>query len=272
MFFRREEKAEQALHAKKDEAAENTMNGMNVPEQTDIKDSPEAVSSAEERRMNGVSGDEARKKTKKAAAGAAAGLAAVSLLLGSVFTKPAEILQQADPNEGKPTVVVEYNAPVDEDIDAEEEDEDEKKRTLKDMVRAFIQNLPLWAKILFVLPLWLIGYALIALLTALFEPVIAPALLAVLKWLLFAGLLALGLFFVKKAVAPNTPLKEIFKKRNVILILITAALLGTGDYFAKEYIAHYETWRNWICCAAGVLILGLCALGNMKKAKEKKKQ
>lgn len=272
MFFRREEKTEETKPVPAEiaaEAADAAVTEARSAEDEEKRAEGTADGQPAAAADQGGADDELRKKTKKAAAGAAAGLAAVSLLLGSVFTKPAEILQQADPNEGKPTVVVEYNAPVDEDVPAEEEDDDEKKRTLKDMIRAFIQNLPVWAKILFVLPLWLIGYALIALLTALFEPVIAPALAVVLKWLLFAGLLALGLFFVKKAIAPGTPLKEIFRKRNVILIIAAAAVLGTGDYFAKEYIAHYEVWRNWICCAAGALILAAFALRTRRAAKKK---
>ena len=210
------------------------------------------------------------KSVRKAAAGAAAGLAAASLLIGNVFSNPAEVMEKVNPDEGRPAVVVQYEAKLDEDMPAEEEEDEgeEKKRGLKDMIKRFIQGLPSWAKVLFVIPLWAIGYGITAVVTALFEPVIAPVLSVVLKWLLIAGLLAGGFFLIKKAVAPDTPIREIFSKRNIILIIIAAAVLGAADFFAKAYFEKYVFWRNFACFAAGILILGFYALRTWNRKKK----
>ena len=209
-----------------------------------------------------------KKGLKKAAAGTAAGLAAASLVVGSIFSNPSEIMAQVNPDKEQPVVIVQMDAKPDDEIEAEEEDTDEKKKGLKEMLRRFVQRLPAWAKVLFVIPMWALGYGVIALLTALFEPVIAPVLGIVLKWLLVAGLLAAAFFLIKKTVAPDTPLREIFSKRNLVLITISAALLGAGDYFAKAYIEHYEVWRNVLCFAAGLVILGVFGLRSMKRKKK----
>ncbi len=216
---------------------------------------------------NGKNADSG-KSLKKTAAGAAAGLAAASLVIGSVFSNPGEIMEKMNPDDTRQAVVVQYEANIEEEVSEEEEESEEKKRGLKDMIRRFIQALPSWSKILFVIPLWAVGYGLIALLTALFEPVIAPVLGIVLKWLLIGGLLAAGFFFVKKSVAPDTPLKEIFSKRNILLIIVLAAALGAGDYFAKAYYPRYEFWRNIACFASGLLILGIYALRNLRTKKK----
>ena len=210
-----------------------------------------------------------KKRLRKGAAGAAAGIAMLSLLVGSVFSKPAEVMERANPDEGRPAVIVEIQATDDSEVTAEEEEADEKKRGLKDMICRFIQGLPTWAKITIIMPLWVIGYGLIALFTALFEPVSAPVLTIILKWPLVAGLLAGAFFLIKRAVAPDTPLKEIFSKRNIVLIVIAAAALGTGDYFAKMYFENYVFWRNLGCAAAGLLILGFWSLRAVHRKKQK---
>ena len=204
--------------------------------------------------------DKPKKRKSKAAAGAAAGLAATSLLIGSVFSNPSEIMDKADPDAGKPAVSVQYVMPEEDQEETEEEEAEEKKKGLKDMIRRFIQALPAWAKVVFVIPMWAVGYGLIAMLTALFEPVIAPVLGVVLKWLLIAGIFAGAFFFIKKAIAPDTPMKEIFSKKNLIRIGILAAVLGAADFFAGLKIENYSAWRNTACFGAGLLILGFFAL------------
>ena len=235
---------------------------------TDAKEIRETEETETEKQPEESVQRESKSGIKKAAAGAAAGLAATSLLLGSIFSSPAEVMQQVNPDDKRPAVIVEIQAAEEEEPVEEEEEADEKKRGLKDMIKRFVQSLPSWAKVLFVIPLWAIGYGVIALLTALFEPVIAPVLSVILKWLLIGGLLAGGLFCIKKAIAPDMPLREIFTKRNMILVAVAAAVLGLGDYFAKNYFEHYELWRNVIGFAAGLLILGIYALRTWQHKKK----
>ena len=210
-----------------------------------------------------------KKEIRKAAAAGAAGLAATSMLIGSVFSNPAEVMEKVQDDNTRPVIVAQMEANLDEQVPEEPEENDEKKRGLREMFKRFLQNLPLPAKLLFVLPMWVIGYGLLALLTALFEPVIAPVLGIIIKWLLVGLLLAAGLFCIKKAVAPDTPLREIFSKRNVILLAVTAAVLGAGDYFAKIYIDNYTIWRNIACFSAGLLILLFFTLRTLQKKKRK---
>ncbi|MBR6321341.1 MAG: hypothetical protein IKR59_00600, partial [Lachnospiraceae bacterium] len=63
-----------------------------------------------------------KKRLRKGAAGAAAGIAMLSLLVGSVFSKPAEVMERANPDEGRPAVIVEIQATDDSEVTAEEEE------------------------------------------------------------------------------------------------------------------------------------------------------
>ncbi|MBR3035789.1 MAG: hypothetical protein IKI54_00655 [Lachnospiraceae bacterium] len=260
------------MRRKQKETEENTeaVRAELVPEDGNVQKTDTLQQTAAEKKTAAEEETNAAGKALKKAAGfGAAGLAALSLFLGSVFGAPAEILKNADNAPEKNAVIVEVQ-PDAEDVDEEtDDDEDEKKKTLKDMFRAFIQRLPLGVRVFVILPLWIIGYAVIALLTALFEPVIAPVLGIVLKWLLLAGLFLLSLFLIKKAIAPDTPLKEIFSRRNLLGAGIAAAVLGTADGFLKEYVAHYEIWRNVACCAAGAVLLSVFTVRQLTKKKAK---
>ena len=68
---------------------------------------------------------------------------------------------------------------------------------------------------------------------------------------------------------PDTPLKEIFSRRNLLGAGIAAAVLGTADGFLKEYVAHYEIWRNVACCAAGAVLLSVFTVRQLTKKKAK---
>ena len=207
-----------------------------------------------------------KKAGKKAAAAGTAGLAAISLMLGSAFSNPSEVINQTSPERERPAVVVQYEAQPDDDVILEEDDEEKKKKSLKDIIRTAVYSLPLSARVLLVLPLWILGYGLIAALTALYGPVIAPLLGVIIKWLLVALVVAASVFLITKAIAPDTPLSKIFSKRNLVFILIGAAVLGAGDYIAMTAVDGYEKWRNLISCAAGFLMLaGFTARMLLKK-------
>ena len=211
-----------------------------------------------------------KKAAKKAAGVGAAGLAAFSLMIGSTFSSPAEVMNKANPDPERPAVIVEIQAEPDDVLEEIPEEEDEKKRTFRDMFRNFILKLPVAVRLLLILPLWVIGYAAIAALTALFEPVIAPILSVILKWVLIGGLLAAAFFLLKKAIAPDTPIREIFSKRNLVMIGIAAAVFGTADFFLKEYVEHYSFWRNIACGAAGAVLLAVFAARQLRKGKAAK--
>ncbi len=233
------------------------MTEKDLPEEIKEVSPPEAESKTE------------KKKRKKILASAAAGITALSLMVGSIFSAPAEIIKPPTSDQERPAVIVQYEAQTDtEDALADEEDEEDKKKGLKASIKRFIQSLPLAARLFFILPLWIIGYGLIAIFTALFEPVIAPVLSVLIKWLLVGGLFAGAFFLLKKTIAPDTPITKIFSKRNIILILSGAAVFGTGDYFAMEYVSHYEFWRNIVCMGGGVLLLAVFALRMLSSRKK----
>ncbi len=225
------------------------------PEQAAEKDLPEETNPL-------------KKAARKIAGVGTAGLAAVSLFIGSIFSSPSEILQKKDPDADRPAVVIEYQAQPEDGQEEAEEEGEEKKKSLRTMIRNFILGLPVGVKLFLILPLWIVGYGLIAMLTALFEPVIAPVLSAVLKWMLIGGMLLLALFLVKKSIAPNTPLREIFSKRNVVLAGVSAAVLGTGDFFLKAFVEGYTVWRNAACIAAGAVLLLVFTVRQLTKKKK----
>ena len=162
--------------------------------------------------------DRLKKLGKKALTGVICAVAAAALAVGSLVDSPDELFSGAPQS----AHVIAANAdPVDTAAP-------EKKPTLRDRLRWLFLSQPSAVRGIVLLPLWALGKGLIWLLTTLFAAM-SPVLQAVLGVLLNAALL-FGVFaLVYKLLFPNKRLKDLFTKRNILLLAIGSLTLSVAD-------------------------------------------
>ncbi len=211
------------------------------------------------------------KKTRnRIAASLTAVVAAAGMLMGSLFSSPAEIMQGnqlVPPDDHRPAIVQMIAEPVMDEVEEEEDGDEEKKKGWKAVVRAWILGLPALVRGLLLVPLWALGYALIAAVSAIWAPFLQPVLGTVLKWLLIAGVIALLVVGGVKAVAPEVPLKKILNKKTILIFIASSVVLCTLDAALPFYIEKYENYRTIACFLGGtVLLLGIVIARESRKA------
>lgn len=187
-------------------------------------------------------------RENKAAQKAVALVAAAGMLIGNLFSSPAELLQK---DEGTipppPAAIVEYAAPdasPDDDGDASTPDEEgEEKLSFRGRLRRRILRLPLTVRALVGVPLWGIGWGITSLLSLLWSAILSPVFAVVLKWIFAAALLLLAVMLTVKAVFPDIPLKKLLTKRNFLTVFIGMGALAAADTVLgiaipdKEYVS-----------------------------------
>lgn len=192
------------------------------------------------------------KKAAKRAGHAAAGAGlAVSMFFGSLFSSPAEIIDPEKAASSSPPAVVQTAPPPDTSSDFlidSEVPEAEEKRSWKDRLKAFLLRTPVAVRIIFLLPLWAVGFVLLwafsALASLIGVPIVGDILKLIIGVLIVMGLIVLG----EKLMFPDVPFRKIVSKKNVIPLAITCgviALAGAlGGYLWKD--------KLWITAAIDV--------------------
>ena len=157
-------------------------------------------------------------------AGAGAGLA-VSMFFGSLFSSPAEIISPEDAAP-PPAIVQEMAAPEEPAAFALDTEVAEEKRTLKDRLKALLIKMPIGLRIALLLPMWAVGYAILwafsALGTLIGVPIIGDVIKFIIGALVIFGLVLLGL----KLIFPDTPVKELVSKKNIIALAVCAGVIA----------------------------------------------
>ena len=137
------------------------------------------------------------KRIRKRIVAAALAVTAAASVLVHVAAPNARDLIQAEP-----PAVVTVAEPQEEELPIEAEEEKKAKQGLWSRFKAWLVSLPAAVRILVVLPLWGIGFVLTGLLNLL-EPVLHPALLFLLKWLVFAGVIFGIVMLAAKCIFPR---------------------------------------------------------------------
>lgn len=185
------------------------------------------------------------KRVGQAAAGAAL---AASLFIGGLFSSPKQII---DPNAGtaeRPAVVQTAQLPPEPEFYAKAEAEPEKKRSFKERVAERLQRLPAAVRILFILPMWAIGFGILWAVSAIGALMQVPILGAVIKWMIGALVALALLLLAEKLIFPDVPVKKLLSKKNIAAMSVTAAVISAagalGGYLWKD--------KQWITAAVDV--------------------
>ncbi len=196
--------------------------------------------------------EEKSKKIKKAVkAGAAATVAAASLLVNGAVEDPSVLLHPENPDESASHVL---------HVDAQEhrsyivETDRLEPLTFRQKACLWMQRMPLPVRALVLLPLWGVGEALTVLGTALLSSPIGQAVLHLLLELaLLIGLFAL----VWKLLFPDVPLRKLFSKKNLPWLIGGAILITAANTVLGLVWDQWKFVRAALLAVIGLLVLML---------------
>ena len=200
----------------------------------------------------------ASRAKKAAAVSAVALLTAASVATGSLFDSPAALLAE----DGTSVVCTVSDGAEDaaDDADAGEAGGEETRRRggARAALRERILRLPMFVRLLVILPLWALGSALIAAAGAAWT-LLSPVLGKLAGFALLLALLAGTFLAAVKTAFPDLPLKKILSRRSLVALLLGAATLTAVDAALPLVWDDYGQIRNValsvgffaaLCCAA----------------------
>lgn len=197
-------------------------------------------------------------KKKAAAAAMAATIAATGVATDAAFDNPADILQNTT---GEP-VVEPLNPGATGDDDGVQDDEKKgtkekdakESATRADSLREAVLKLPLAVRILFVLPIWLLGHGIVAGGTILFTA-LSPFLNGLLTFLLLLGVVTGAFTVAAKSMFPDLPLGKILNRHTFKGIFILVVIFFGADLVLSLTWAEYAHFKYIIKGAATLLPL-----------------
>lgn len=198
------------------------------------------------------------KKKKQIEKGIVAGLTSVSVLLGSTFDTPQDLINN---DKYKPKAVIEK-------IQSEEEENHKSKQEnlIKAKLRNLIYRIPVKIRTYLFVPLWFLGTFLISLTDLLTKVVLVPASHIILNFVLHILVIMAIVVICIKILFPDLPLSKILNKRTLMMIFIGSFILTLCDIFMPMIWTKYKTYRN-----ISKLVLGLTVILIILKPFIKKK-
>jgi len=165
--------------------------------------------------------NEEKKNSKKIKKALIATTAASSIIINQTFDEPMDIIQQ------------------DNDPEVKEIEETNKELTFKQKVKKMITSLPIVVKIIFVIPLWLVGWLLIIALKKLwafgFETIVSK----VCYWIIVLLVILTILFIAKCIFLPDVKLKDMFNKKTLLAVISCVGIFAIGDYLLETTNTFY---------------------------------
>ena len=194
-----------------------------------------------------------KKGSKKALAGAAGIVAVCSMAVGSLASTPDELFSGVPQS----TPIVASQSVGDTRKNHQPEDTDSKKQSrLRNWLNSVFFSQPSVVRGFVLLPFWAVGKALLSVFSLLFTA-LSPVLQILLGVLLNAALL-FGLFAViLKLLFPNLRLRDLFTKRNILILIISSILLAIADAVLRATWEDYRPISILIKLGLGVVILAL---------------
>ena len=202
---------------------------------------------------------------KKAVKGVTTAAVLASILAGSAFSGPADIIDDQDIVNYRPAPIVmdvdEYvNAPVEDDDDGDADEQKGAKLSISARFRQAVLRLPVSVRVLIVTPLWALGTAIMTAISFLWSTLFASPLGAFIASFAFGFAILTGLFTATaKMLFPDLSLRKILQKRNVIIIGCLALLLSGIDAVAPMYWHQYPLAAALVKLVLGGTVIGVLA-------------
>lgn len=201
---------------------------------------------------------------KKTLAVCAGVVAACSMALGSLASTPDELFS------GVPSsaVIAAQSSNETDSSGSAKRTESKKESRLRTWLRGVFFSQPSVVRGIVLLPFWAVGKVLLSLLSLLLTA-LSPFLQVIFGVLLNAALL-FGLFAILlKLLFPNLRLRDLFTKRNILLLAIGSILLSVADAVLRQYWEDYRPISIAIKLGFALVILSLLCwriFGKRRKA------
>ena len=192
-----------------------------------------------------------KKTGKKALAAVVCVIAAVALSLGSLIDSPEELFQGA-PQAAQMAIDV----GEDSERSGVKAAEPAQKEKLRDKLRRWFLGQPSFTRGVVLLPLWAVGKTLLTLLSLLFAT-LSPVFQMILGVVFNALLLFVLFVLVLKLLFPNLRLRDLFTKRNIILLTAGSLLLSVTDAVLRRFWEDYRPISIAIKLTIALLVLAL---------------
>ena len=198
--------------------------------------------------------DKSKEFRKKALGAAAAVTTGTAVLINGLFGNPDDMIKVQD-EANKPAAVYYVEEEDAEEEDAEEEDEEDGPQTLGMRIKRWIWSWPLFLRVLIGLPLWTMGWGVCQAAQLLWKLVLSPVLQVVLSALTLFAALAGAAGLAGRALFPELPLREVFKKSRLIALAIGSAALEVLIALLPVIRKDLGNYAGLIRFGGGALIL-----------------
>lgn len=209
--------------------------------------------------------EQLRRYGKRALAVCAGVVAACSIALGSLASTPEELFSGVPA--AAPITAAQSSSEASPSKPAEK-DESRPQSRFRGWLRSVFFSQPSVVRGLVLLPFWVLGKTLTVLFSLLFTAL--NPILQVLFGVLLNAALLFGLFAILlKLLFPNLRWRDLFTKRNILLLTIGSVLLSVADAVLRTCWADYRPIRIAILLGVALVILSLLCwriLGKRKKA------
>ena len=193
-------------------------------------------------------------KEKRVRQGLLAVLTSASVLVGTTFDSPEDILNKYD----KPI------KPLVEDADKQESVDKKTDNHSKDYFKNIIYKIPLNIRLYIFVPLWFLGTGIIyafEILLKIIEPLTHILIGSVIHFLLLLGIVGICV----KLLFPNLPLSKIFNKKTLLLIILGSIILSLCDLIMPIFLDKYRMYRTISKLIIGISLLAIILKPFIKK-------
>lgn len=195
--------------------------------------------------------------------GGTTALVALSLLTGIGFSDPAEINEE-QLNVNRAPIVMDVDDYLNSQLEDDDDDADEQKGAKQGVVARFKQavlSLPSAVRLLIITPLWLLGTALMTMVSFLWNVIFASPLGAFIASFAMGFAVLIGLFAATaKILFPEIPLNKILSKRNILILAIAALSLAGIDAVAPLFWHQYPAVSALVKLGIGATVIGVLTM------------
>ena len=197
--------------------------------------------------------------------GGTASLLGLSITIAGLFGTPEELIRQQTISqlhnpEAVEMMIEEEDPGSDEDLRKKAETRPEKKgffQKITEAAKQMLYKVPVPVRAIAGLPLWAVGSGILYTLSGLYSAVLAPVLSHIIGFALCALILLAVFTLTMKTIFPNMPLKKILRKRNIIRVLIGAAVLKAADIVLPLFWGEYTRYKYMILLVSGLIVLAV---------------
>ncbi len=165
-----------------------------------------------------------KKKVQKTAIAATT---AASLFVHNTYDTPLEIVNES------------Y-----EDDDVNDSFNQKKKSSFKVKIKQILNTLPLPIKIVFLLPLWSLGWILMLIIRPILNNLLPSIFSELSHWLILAIIIVVVILISAKMLFPSLPLSKLVNKKSISLILFLLIILAISDKLLSMYFPTYNNFKN----------------------------